>query len=305
MALSVAACYGVFQLAVLGSATRTVGGGTLLLAVGVGLYFCGPAAVALQLAYTRSVAALSDAQLGHVVEVAGYTLDPFIEEAVKVAPLLLVGLHVRTRLQWGLTDYLLLGAAAGAGFGLLEALMRFGRRAGAALEVPGGWIFPSLSPPYVPDFGATLGSWLPQPISSSDLFLPSGPDTFHHLVWSAAAGLGVGWLLRERGPARFVGVIPVLLVGGDHAAYNFNISLLAYSTFGDVLAAPFVAAEPLRWLWPVLALGVAVWFDLRTLRPGKAEHVHLLLGDRHSADLAALARYAAIRPPWTTFIAWR
>src|SRR5689334_17085542 len=124
-----ATCWGVLQLAVLATPVRSVRVSTLLAAVGIGLYGCGIAAIAVQYAYTRALAAASGDPVPDVVRVAGYTVDPFVEEVVKVLPLLVLAWHARTRLQWGFTDYLLLGAATGAGFGLLEALMRFGHRA--------------------------------------------------------------------------------------------------------------------------------------------------------------------------------
>jgi hypothetical protein len=59
-------------------------------AIAVGVYGCGVAAALLELAYTRSVAKATGEPLTKVVETASYTVDPVIEELVKVAPLLLV-----------------------------------------------------------------------------------------------------------------------------------------------------------------------------------------------------------------------
>ena len=57
--MAFAAFSGVLQLMVMGSWTRTVRLRMLLLSVGVGIYGCGLAAVALQFAYTRTVAAVT------------------------------------------------------------------------------------------------------------------------------------------------------------------------------------------------------------------------------------------------------
>jgi hypothetical protein len=193
-AMVFAACWGVVQLAVLGSAARSVRAGTLLLAVGAGVYGCGILAVIVEYAWTQGYAHASGAPLYEVVASASYTVDPFVEEIAKVVPLLLLAWGARARWQRGLTDYLLLGAATGAGFGLLEAVMRFGTRAGTAVRMPDGWVLPiSLSPPTVPAPAAAVGSWLPAPAGGNGLLsLSVGSGTNLHLAWSALAGLGVG-----------------------------------------------------------------------------------------------------------------
>lgn len=309
VAMAFAACYGVLQLAVLGWPARSVGLGTLLLAVGVGMYGAGVVGVLLELGYTRALAAVTGDPLFEVVGIAGYTVDPFIEEIIKMVPLLLVALHTRTRTQWGLTDYLLVGAGVGAGFGLLEAVMRFSHRAGDAIATDGGWLLPlSLAPPFIPGVGTSLISWLPAPVSSDLLSFSPAPDTYLHLAWSAVAGFGIGFALRTRGPLRLLGIVPLLLVATDHAAYNFDVDLTAQSRFGDLVTTPFVAAQPVLWLWPLLALAVAVVLDLRLLHQGRARRPELLLAGEHvpwPARLAALPEYATHRPPWTVLLALR
>ncbi len=61
-----------------------------------------------------------------VVSTTSYTVAPWVEELIKASPLLLVGLSAKVRRQWGLTDFTVVGAALGAGFGLLEAVLRYG-----------------------------------------------------------------------------------------------------------------------------------------------------------------------------------
>jgi hypothetical protein len=306
--MAFAACYGVLQLAVLGWGARTVRLGTLALAIGTGLYGCGLIAALLQIAYTRILSALSGQRLFDVVIVAGHTVDPVIEELVKIAPLLVIGCRSRARAQWRLTDHLLVGAALGAGFGLLEALLYVGGDAGRALRFPDGWVVPTgLRPPYVPGIEQALTSWLPGPYSVSQLS-PVGPDTGFHIVWSAVAGLGVGMLLRWRGPSRLFGLLPVVLVSAAHAAHNYDPATTTHSTAGDMLARPFVTVEPLLGLWPLLALAFAVWSDDRVLRRGKRADPGLLLpGERPDglSGLAVLGRYAVIRPPYTALVAHR
>ncbi|MEV6031478.1 PrsW family glutamic-type intramembrane protease [Nonomuraea sp. NPDC052116] len=124
-----------------------------MVALGTGLYRCGMLAALLELAWTRGVAAWSGEAVREVVGTASYTVDPFIEEVVKVIPLAVAAWVVRRRLRWGLTDHLLLGAALGAGFALLEALLRLSHLAGRAIPVVGGWVISRSAAAYVPDVG--------------------------------------------------------------------------------------------------------------------------------------------------------
>lgn len=94
----------------------------------------------------------------------------------------------------------------------------------------------------------------------------AGTGTNLHLAWSAIAGLGVGLLVRGRGPVRLLGLLLVAFVGADHAAYNYDLRHPGDSGVGGHLAAPFVTAEPLLWLWPLLALTAAIVVDVPWLR---------------------------------------
>lgn len=189
--MAFAAISGVAQLTALGSFTRSVRLRTILLGVGVGLYGCGVLALVLQYLYTRTVSGISGSPIFDVVATAGYTVDPFIEESVKIAPLVIAGLYLRTRRQLGLTDYLIVGAAIGAGFGLFEAVMRYGDEAGSAIRTRDGWVLPTgLSSPIIPDPASAMGNWLTSAVGSDTLGIPDGPGINKHLVWSTLAGSG-------------------------------------------------------------------------------------------------------------------
>ncbi|MGF1661128.1 MAG: PrsW family glutamic-type intramembrane protease [Kineosporiaceae bacterium] len=307
-----AACWGVVQLAALGSASRTVRLTTLLLAVGVGAYGCGLLSVALEFAITRVWAASGPLTTTEAVRLASYTVNPFVEEIVKVLPLVAAATWVRTRRQWGLTDHVLVGAAIGAGFGLLEAVLRFGDDADRAIATGGGWLLAiSLSPPFVPGPALSLTSWLPAPVSGEMFTLGGDTTTNQHLAWSAVAGLGVGVLARVRSRWRLLGLLPVLLVGADHAANNYGAvhALGPGGTLaGDVVTAPFRWAQPVLWLWPLLALAVAVALDIRRAAGARRVHPDLLLAGESPTVLgewSATLRYAALRPPWPGMVAWR
>jgi hypothetical protein len=294
--MALAAGYGVLQLAALGWLTgRSVRLGTLLLAIMAGLYGCGAVALVLQVIYTRSVASITGESLSTVVDKASYTIDPFIEELVKIAPLALLAASVRRRFQYGMTDYVLLGAGFGAGFGLLEALLRFSHLPERAITVDDGWLVPSgFSVTLIPDLGTTLTSWLPAPATTETLAFFLRPETFLHLAWSAIAGLGVAVAVRGKGRCRLLGLLPVVFVGAEHAALNYDLSL---SKQDSIVAAPLLAAHKLLWLYPLICLAVAAIYDRRDIHRTGVE-----LTDLKPADLA---RFATVRLPWTPLIAVR
>jgi len=308
VAMAFAACWGVLQLAVLGWGTRSVRVVTLLVSVGAGAYGCGVLAVLAELGYTRALAALTGEPVAAVVTTAAYTVDPFVEELAKIAPLVVAGLHLRTRRQWGLTDHLLVGAALGAGFGLLEAVLRFSHQTANAVAVDGGWLLPiSQSPPLVPSPAGALTSWLPAPVHADLLGIGAGPGTNLHLAWTALAGLGVGLGFRLRGPVRWAGPVLVVLAGAAHAAANYDVAPTADSGLGDVLAAPFVATQPALGPLVAVALAVAVVLDVRVLRAARAAAPSLRLRREGAGPggVRAPARYARLHLPWTAFLVLR
>ncbi|MCO8303548.1 PrsW family glutamic-type intramembrane protease [Streptomyces sp. RKCA744] len=301
-----ATVYGVVQLLVLASPTRSVRVSTVLLAIAVGVYGCGVVTALLELAYTRSAADLTGEPLAKVVEVAGYTVDPVIEELIKLAPLLLVAWNVRIRRQWGMTDYVVLGSALGAGFGLLEAVARFGLDADRAIAHPaGGWAIPdSLRAPYIPGPEQILSAWFPAPSSTLELgdFSPAA-ETSPHLVYTALTALGVGVLLRGRGWVRALSPLPVAAAVSHHMLTNYAAARPA-----DRDARSWADAfDGVLWTVPLLCLAIAVAADLRHIRRGKRLVPGILLQAERTgrSGLAALVAYGGWRVPWTTLIALR
>jgi hypothetical protein len=305
----IAAAYGVLQLAALGwFGGRSVRIGTLLLSVVVGMYGCGVVALVLQFLYTRGLVAASGAELSEVVRTASYTVDPFIEELAKVVPLLLVARHLRTRFQWGLTDFVVLGAGLGAGFGLLEAALRFSHLADQAVVAPGGWVLPrGLSATFVPRLGTTLGSWLPEPATSQGLLeFAARPETYLHLVWSAAAGLGVGVLLRGKGTARLLGLLPIAFVSAAHCAVNYDLSVSGgHEGMAGALTTLLLDLHQALWLFPLVCLAVAAYYDRRDLSRSRAALPGGPMSAEAGLEPGALGRFASLRLPWTLLIALR
>jgi len=222
--MAVAAVWGVLQLSAVSWPTRSVRMSTLLPALAVAVYGCGVATALVQLSYTRIYADRSGQSLVTVENTTSYTVAPWVEELIKVSPLLLAGVSPKVRRQWGLTDFVVVGAALGAGFGLLEAVLRYGLDADRALPRGGGWIIPdSLSPPYVPGLGQVLTTWLPAPFSQLDLGGPPGTETFQHLVFTAMAGFGAGLLWRGRGRLRLLSVLPIAAAAAYHTVNNYDL----------------------------------------------------------------------------------
>ncbi len=301
-----ATVWGIAQLAVLSGVTRSVRFTTLLVAMAAGVYGCALAALLVELGWTRMVASATGASLPGLVQTASYTVDPVVEELAKVAPLLLLGWWLRRRRQWGFTDYLVLGAALGAGFGLTEAVLRFGAQTGigiGAMRIPGGYLLPGglLTPVYIPSIGASMGGWLPEPTTTVASPLGLSPGTNLHLVYSLLAGLGIGVLLRVRGPRRLLGFLLVGFAAASHAAYNHATIITPKPRTVDALFWPLDQVNHVLWLVPLLCLGLSTWLDLGRLRQGKAELAGVVAGGERSGGLG-LWSYATLRPPWTTLV---
>ncbi|MFG2407217.1 PrsW family glutamic-type intramembrane protease [Streptomyces brevispora] len=301
--MATAAIWGVLQLFMLSSLTRSVRLSTVLRAFAVGVYGCGVLAALVELAYTRMMADQSGRALAEVVKTTSYTVAPWVEELIKVAPLVLIGLHVKVRRQWGVADFTVLGAALGAGFGLLESVLRYSLDAKRAIPRDGGWVIPdSLSPPFVPGPAKVFTAWLPAPSGSIDLGQAGTATTFSHLVWTATAGFGVGLLWRTRGWWRLLSVLPVALAITHHTLNNY-----AVTDSGGQAADWLEALDGKAWMMPLVCLALAMLLDLRQLHRAKRIMPGVLLAtERTNGDsAAALIRYAAWRPPWTILIALR
>ncbi|MEU9589311.1 RNase A-like domain-containing protein [Streptomyces sp. NPDC048193] len=303
LVMTAAAVWGVLQLFALSWPTRSVRLSTVLLAVAAGVYGSGVATALLQLTYTRLYADYSGLSLVKVVNNTSYTVAPWVEELLKVSPLLLAGLSLKIRRQWGLTDFVVLGAASGGGFGLLEAVLRYGLDADRAITRDGGWIIPdSLFPPYVPGPGQVFTSWLPAPFGQTASSTPLSTETFTHLVWTAVAGLGVGLLWRTRGWRRLFAIPPLVVPSVHHMLNNYVVQER------DEQARQWLdTLDANAWAMPLVCLGVAMVVDVHRLHRGKQTVPGVLLAsERLDGDtLGALLRYAAWCFPWSLLITLR
>ncbi|MFD3484525.1 PrsW family glutamic-type intramembrane protease [Streptomyces sp. NPDC058665] len=185
----------------------------------------------LQLAYTRLYSDWSGQPLAQVVSSTGYTVAPWLEELAKVSPLLLAGLSLKVRTQWGLTDFVVLGGALGAGFGLLEGVLRFGLDADRAIpHAAGGWVVPdSIFPPYVPGPEQVFGAWLPAPFGEA---ARQWLDELDAKAWAVPlvcllVALAVDLRVLHRGKR----TVPGVLLSAERADGDSVAALLRYSSW--------------------------------------------------------------------------
>ena len=277
--------WGVLQLVALGSFARTVRVRTVLAAIATGLFFCAPFASALEYTLAAPFAALTGQPVSTVIAMTGYTIDPPIEEIIRVLPILFLLAVPAVRRQLSVTDCVLIGAAAGAGFALAEDLYRFGTAPQYATPVAGGWVAPyrpwlgSASPGtvFIPDIATSVAAWLPD-FGVIGLFQRTRLLPNVLLIWSALAGLAVGLVLRGRGARAWYAAGSLLVyVSADHAARNADITLGREL----LVTAPLRAFSGLLPWMPLAALGIAWWMDRRTQQPALSEH--LLLAERDAA----------------------
>lgn len=298
----VAAVVSVAQLAVLGSWARSLRITTLLQGIAVGFLGCGFVAVALQFGWTRVAAAVTSTPVAEVQRFAGWTVDPFIEEIVKVAPLLLlVWLRPRIQRQLGYTDHLLYGAALGMGFELLEAALRYGRLGLMTMAtgdgyVVGGGITGIVT---VPSIWQSLFSWQPVPANFEDLFATGG-DTIQHLVWTALAAVGVAWFARRKDAFRWLGIVPLWIACIDHANYNLRAQSPDQAWWSDALA--WLGGQ--LWWMLIVALLATTAADrvirARTRRAGTPS-----AGPPMEYGLGSMITSAFVGFPWSTWVTWQ
>lgn len=296
LAVIFAHVWGVLQLLVLGSFAKTTRTRTVLAAMAVGFFACAPLAVLLQVTWIRAAASLSGAYIGGVVQTASYTFDPFMEEALKVLPLLLLLRLPAMRRQCSITDCVLIAAATGSGFGLAEFLYAVGTAPSQATPIEGGWILGiGLWLPVVPSMWTSIHAWLPS--GAGDTFLASGATSPNlHLAWAAVGGLAVGLVLRLRAPGRWIAAVVLFLyIGLDHAAVNAEIK-----SVGGVFSTVFSWLRTGLRLLPIAALAVAWMLDRRRWQRAATPYApRLTLEESTQPRVLGTLRAALSHAPWS------
>jgi RsiW-degrading membrane proteinase PrsW (M82 family) len=296
-AIVFAQLWGVIQLIVLGSLSRTVRVRTVIAAMAVGLYAVAPVAVILQKTWIGVAASLVGKSMADMTGIASYTVDPFLEEALKLLPLALLMLIPAIRRQWSRMDCVLIAAAIGSGFGLAEHMYRYASSPAAAQGVSGGWAMTfGRYTPMVPSVFNSLTSWLP-----NGVWFPEDPTRVNwHLAWSAIGGLALGLAVRNpKRAARITAGGLFLLIALDHAAGNahdIGVTWLA------ILAGPLDLVTAHLGLLAFLAVVAALWLD-RAAQPS-AEALEPMLAAERSASPRIVGTFTAAcrRLPWS--ISW-
>ena len=294
LAIVFAQVWGVIQLIVLGTLARTVRVRTVLAAMAVGLYAIGPLTVILQLSWIRVAAALIGKSVSDMTGLAAYTVDPFIEEALKLLPLVLLMLIPAIRRQWSLTDCVLIAAAVGSGYGLAEHLYRFASSPNVAEGVSGGWAMAiGRYTPMVPGIFNSLTSWLPPGI-----WFDEEPTRVNwHLAWSAIGGLAVGLALRyPKRSARLTAAGLFLLIALDHASGNTHD---LGNTWMFFLAWPLNFITSHLGFFAFAALVAALWLDRAAQQIGEAREPLLAAERSASTPLVGLLTAAMTKLPWS------
>ncbi|MEV8565607.1 hypothetical protein AB0436_08520 [Streptomyces sp. NPDC051322] len=305
-----AAIYGVLQLAVLASPVRSLRLSTVVLTVAVGVYGSGVVAALIELGYAHAAASSAAQPLVEAMGRGSYTLVPAVEELAKLTPLLLAGLNIKIRYQLGLTDYVILGAATGAGLGLYEVLLSHLLDAQHAAPYPhGGWMLSgglSLSSTYIPDWHTVLTTWLPASLGSLDLsFTQPSLDTNLHLAWGAIGALGAGLLLRGRGWRRLLGLLPIAYAMGHHTLVNYTGSRDTHPP--GWTTSLLGTANDLVTYAPLICLAIAMALDFAQLQRSKHAMPAILLNAERTGNAAIgpLSTFSARCLPWTALIALR
>ena len=278
--LLLAHAWALTQIALLTAPWRTVGMRTIALAFCAGFGVAAPLVLFIQWAWINAYQEISDTPsflAFTLVETAGYTVDPFLEEIGKLLPLILLMVLPRTKYRLGLSDSLIIGAALGAGFGFAEETMRItqwvSERGLHWSSYDEAWTIPFfLSTLRIPGPLQILTSWIPNPMQfDSHSFEWLGNrlelvDFSRHLVWSAIAGLGVGILFRVRSPLRWLGGLLWLWASLDHVFVNYILSNTKISEIFS-LSAIFSALTGFGQ-FATLALAVSIvaacWLDAKT-----------------------------------------
>ena len=215
-----AAMLGCLMVMALLGRTRTVSWRAMSLMFSVGV----PWAVVVAL-LTQVVAGWAGVKVSD--DGAGIALAAFIEEAGKLAPLVVAAMVAPGRVRrFAAVDWVLLGFALGAGFTVAEDGARRLIPPGPLAQAMGEKLLSySLNPWTSGEFTMSSGGWTTQILDHTDA---SGPTIPGHQVWTmtlaAAIALGIALWRTRRVAARLVAWAPVpavlTLAVSDHAAYN-------------------------------------------------------------------------------------
>lgn len=272
LALTFAMLYGPWQLWVLATPTRTIRFRTVAQAVVAGAVVTLPVAVLIEWAWTRLAGRWLDVSMVQLVEWAGWTVDPFVEELVRLVPIIVVFRAVAAaRSEWSASDAVVFCAAVGSGFRLGELVARFHDGAAFAdgLTTSEGWVvgLSGFAPAVVEYPWMVVGRWLPPGVVTNSPIAPDGLGYNVIAMWSVLGGLAVAlWTMvphrvgsKTAGRACRAGAVLLVAFSGlAHASIN---AALSFDEWPLSLLSVVRVFEPVYWAWPLAALAVAMVFD--------------------------------------------
>jgi len=166
-----------------------------------------------------------------------YTLNPVVEETMKVLPVFLLLYFSRAGKNMGILDAMLLAAACGIGFGIFETVCWFNGRPGTIAEAMFGF-----------DLKTGLLQWLPQEMTHWNQYfglLTENKYWVGHGVTAAFVGIALGYGRKIFRRINGMELIMVVLPGIawlwavlDHASYNY---LCAWLFTGSSKLPPLAA----------------------------------------------------------------
>ena len=319
LSMVVAMLYGPWQLWVLASPTRTIQFRTVSLGVLAGVAVAFPVSVGIEWAWVAAAGSWWNGYTFELVDWAGWTVDPFIEEVVRLLPLVLVMLAVaKARQQWAVTDLVVLGFGVGSGYRLAEHVARFGeevRGPFAQVSNDSGWVIGLAGfrgTTLVPYPWVWLRQWIPEGVQIDSFGADQVMIGTHNLIaiWGTFGGLAVGlWVLSKRDGGFWspvlVRVVAVTLVGFAGLAHaQINADLQREDWPVPALDLPRVL-EPFYWAWPLVVLVVAMVIDGRVARRRWADPVMARLRiEPGRSDVWSLFRLSWQRPWVSAAAVW-
>jgi len=291
--------WGLLQLFLISTSTRTVRWRTLVASFLSGLYLSPMVAILLEQIWIRRLAAQSSdwfLGLSFHTQQAAYTVSPFIEELSKLLPLIIILCWKRVRDRLGVTDILLIGAALGAGFGFAEITPRIVHLAENITWWPGArggeWMVSSgLATKSIPGILRIFTSFLPVPLGTGIVFDARYASFFgmrmnvidynYHLVWSAFAALGVGLFIRStKKQWAWPALILPIWSGAVHAFENYVYGIYpdANPAWVDFITGSAAIGGFGRWMTPltVIAFLLAITVDRRGIKQGVSSEKDLV-----------------------------
>ncbi|MCR4263150.1 MAG: pre-toxin TG domain-containing protein [Candidatus Roizmanbacteria bacterium] len=210
-------------------------------------------------------------------DIIAYTITPVAEEVLKIAFVFFLFYKTAFGKSASIEDGILLGLAAGAGFGFAEDTIRaLGLGLSDMVSYFQGYAWSGI--PQV------VTTWLPVERFPDEVFVPG------HALWTALVGAGIGFAVKLKKSFPLMFILPIALLAWaifDHAMVNVD----AYSTPGSVefLYALYGKGWGIKYVLTALIV-LAVIIDEWILRKQTLPNELLLPGEKKRTILGELGQ---------------